>query len=65
LSQFDDSIKPKTLLWLSSVAHEKIIEHMKDIGIDFPCIVKADISRRSQKIRIVFSEEELKELSML
>lgn len=65
LLQFDDSIKPKTLLWLSSVAHEKIIEHMKYIGIDFPCIVKADISRRSQKIRIVFSEQELKELSML
>lgn len=60
LSQLDDSIKPKTVFrdndeWVLSI-DKKIIQSW----IWYPCIAKADISRRSQKVMIVNTIEDLR-----
>lgn len=62
LSQLDDSIKPKTLFrdneeWVLSI-DKKIIQSW----IWYPCIAKADISRRSQKVKIISSVQDLSNL---
>lgn len=62
LSQFRDEIKPKTLFrdndeWVLSI-DKKIIQSW----IWYPCIAKADISRRSQKVMIVHTIDDLREI---
>lgn len=62
LSQLDDTIKPKTLFrdndeWVLSI-DKRIIQSW----IWYPCIAKADISRRSQKVVIIDTIDDLREI---
>lgn len=62
LSQLNDNIKPKTLFWDKYQTISSIDQQIIQSWIWYPCIAKADISRRSQKVQIINSIQDLNNL---